>query len=62
MWYWYVLAIWIIGAVIAWFIIKKWNNPMSEKIYFTLVWPLIIPLFIIHYFHNIGRDNESGII
>lgn len=48
MWYWYVLAIWIVGMVIAWFFIKKWDNPVGEKIYFTIIWPLVLPLFILH--------------
>lgn len=48
MWYWYVLAIWIVGMVIAWFSIKKWSNPTSEKIYFTIIWPLVLPLFVLH--------------
>ena len=52
MWYWYVLAIWIIGMIAAWFIIRNWDNPKAEKIYFTIVWPLVLPLWIIHYFHN----------
>lgn len=47
---WYIIAaVWLIGIFVAYFcVIKKWDNPMLEKIWFSIVWPLLIPLYIIH--------------
>lgn len=51
--YWIiVLVIWLVGIIPAYMVIKKWNNAKSEKIYFSIVWPLLLPLFLIHLFHN----------
>ncbi len=52
--YWIIaLVIWLIGIPFAWNIIKKWDGQSKgEKIYFTIIWPLLIPLFIIHWCHN----------
>ena len=52
---------WIIGVlvylVIAYFayakIIKNWDgHSQFEKIYFSLIWILILPLYGIHWIHN----------
>ena len=52
--YWIIIAaIWIIGIPVAYFaFMKKWENPTWEKIYFSIIWPLLIPLYIIHFIHN----------
>ena len=43
-----ILVIWLIGIIPAYKLyIKDWENPKGEKIYFSIMWPLIIPLYII---------------
>ena len=48
----YVILI-IIYILIAWFtynkVTSKWEqNNKAENIYFSTIWPLIIPLYIVH--------------
>lgn len=45
-----ILTVWIIGGLIAYFyFIKKMENKTSfEKIWYSVVWPALIPLYIIH--------------
>lgn len=52
MWYIIVAVVWIIGAIIAYPIIKKWEKSTAETIWFCLIWPCLIPLYIIHLLHN----------
>lgn len=48
-----LIAIWIIGIPVAYFkFIKNFDNYVFEKVIFSIIWPLLIPLYIIHYFHN----------
>ena len=51
---WYIVAlIWIVGSFVAYNrYISKWDNPKGEKIYFSIIWPLVAPLYVIHYLHN----------
>lgn len=50
-WY-FIIAVWLIGAVITHCLIKKWDNSKFEKIWYSVFWPVLIPLFIIHWVHN----------
>jgi hypothetical protein len=52
--YWLIIAaVWIIGIPVAYHtVVKKWDNPKAEKYYFSAVWPLLLPLYLVHYFHN----------
>lgn len=48
-----VLIVWLIGIVVAYkFIISKWDNTKFEKVWFSIIWPCLIPLYIIHLIHN----------
>ena len=49
--------IWIIGIFVSYFcIIKKWDShKLWGKIYLSIIWPLLIPLYIIHWIHNAGK-------
>ena len=47
-----VLAIYLIGAFVAWGKIKSWNNKTYEKIGATIIWPLIGILYGIHWLNN----------
>ena len=53
MWYIILLAIWIIGIPVSYFkFIKNFDNNQFEKITFSIIWPLLLPLYLIHYLHN----------
>lgn len=48
-----ILAIWVIGIPVAYFWkIKEWEGKSkAEKIYFSIIWPLVLPLYGIHWLH-----------
>ena len=53
--YWIIaLVIWLIGIFVAYNnFISNWENRSKlEKIYFSVIWPLVLPLYGIHYLHN----------
>lgn len=54
MWYLIILAIWIIGIFIAYNkFMKYWDSQSKfERVYFAIIWPLVLPLYVIHYLHN----------
>jgi hypothetical protein len=47
---WWILLIWIIGFVVSYFV-GDWET-LFEKIWLSIFWPVIFPLYIIHYIHN----------
>ena len=49
-----VLLVWIIGGFIAYNkYISKWEDKSKdEKVYFSVIWPLLLPLYLIHWIHN----------
>ena len=51
---WIIVAIcWLVGIFVIYFkFIKNLDNPMFEKIWFSVLWPCLIPLDIIHWFRN----------
>ena len=54
-WIWIIVAIvWIVGIFVAYNkYISKWDGKTkAEKIYFSIIWPLVLPLYLIHYLHN----------
>ena len=52
MWYIIIAVIWLIGSVVTWFVVKKWNMKKWEKIWCCILWPCLVPLYIIHVIHN----------
>jgi hypothetical protein len=54
MWYLIIiLAVWIVGIFVAYNkFISKWERSKGEKIYFSIIWPLVAPLYLIHLIHN----------
>ena len=53
--YWLIaLVIWLLGIPVAYNkVTKKWESQSkAEQIYFACVWPLLLPLYPIHYFYN----------
>lgn len=47
-----VLIYIIIAALVYKFGTKNWDVKKWEGIYFAAIWPLLIPLWIIHKIHN----------
>lgn len=49
----YFILIYLIIALISYFvIIRKWEKPWYEKVGFSLIWILILPLYGIHWAYN----------
>lgn len=50
---WILLVLWLIGIPVSykWFI-NKWNQSKGEKIYFSIIWPLLIPLYVVYLIHK----------
>lgn len=46
-----ILTAYIIGLVITLFIVKKWTNPLIEKIFAVIFWPCTWLLYGIHWIH-----------
>ena len=46
--------VWIIGIflVYKYYFKESTSNTKFEKIYFSIIWPLLLPLYAIHYTHN----------
>ena len=42
----------IIACLVYRFKISKWEKPIWEKIYFSVLWVLLIPLYIIYFINN----------
>lgn len=53
-WYWYlIILVYLVGIPVSykkW--IKTWNNTKFEKIAFAIMWPLMVPLYLIWWGHN----------
>ena len=47
-----IIGLWVIGTIIAYHFIKNWNKNKFEKIWFSIVWPVLAPLYIIHWLYN----------
>ena len=50
--YWIILAVWIIGMVIAAWRIAKWENDFKTKLAATVLWPLTLILYGIYWAHK----------
>jgi len=49
---WIILAVWIIGMVVAVWFVKKLENDIFVKIAEVLLWPLTLVLYIIYWIHK----------
>ena len=47
-----LVAIYLIGGMIAWQKIKNWKNPLFEKVYFSILWPFTLLFYGIHKLNN----------
>jgi len=47
MWYIIIFVVWLIGAIVSYkYFDLGWGK--AEKIYFSIIWPLLIPLYLIY--------------
>lgn len=54
---WYIIfVVWLIGALVAYFVfIRKWDSQsQAAKIYFSIIWPLVLPLYLVHLLYHKG--------
>lgn len=50
---WICILVYLMIAYFAYkYEIKNWNHPTWEKIYFSFIWILALPLFVVHLIHN----------
>lgn len=49
-----ILAVYIIGILVAYNKIRKWDKTGFEKVFFSIIWPLVLILYGIHWLHNKG--------
>lgn len=47
-----IAAVYIIGIVVAYSMMEKWEQPKWQKVVFALFWPLLAILYVIHWLHN----------
>jgi hypothetical protein len=47
-----ILSLYIIGIFVAYNKIKEWDNNEFEKVFFSIIWPLVLFLYGIHWLHN----------
>ena len=50
--YWILLAIWIIGMILAWCLIRKSESTFSVKLAEVVLWPMTLMLYIIYLIHK----------
>ena len=48
------LVIWVVGIFVAYNkFMKHWENQSKfERKYFAIIWPLVLPLYLVHWIHN----------
>lgn len=50
---WLIIAIvYILGALVTWLLVRKWENVLLDKIAAVAVWPGTLILYIIHLLHK----------
>lgn len=47
-----ILAVYVVGVIVAYRKMKEWQHSKFEKVAFSLIWPLVAILYGIHYLHN----------
>lgn len=46
-----ILLVYVAGIILAWPLVKKWNNDTLVKIAASLLWPATLLLYVIYYIH-----------
>ena len=51
-----IAVIWLVGIFVTYkCFASKWDTQSKgEQIYFSIIWPLLIPLYVIHLFYHKG--------
>lgn len=49
---WIILAIWIIGMIVAFFLVRKSESSIMVKYAEIVLWPLTLVLYIIYLIHR----------
>lgn len=52
MWYYILIIVWAVGAVISLFFAKKWGDSIPTRVATILLWPLTLILYGIYYIHK----------
>lgn len=47
-----ILVLYVIGILIAYRKMKEWEHPKYQKVAFSVIWPLVLILYGIHWLHN----------
>lgn len=47
-----ILVYAVIGCLTYRYIINGWENTKFEKIWFSCVWITLLPLYVVHIYHN----------
>lgn len=47
-----ILIVYIIGIPVAYKKMESWDHNKFEKACFSIIWPLVLILYGIHYLHN----------
>jgi len=50
-----ILIVWLIGIPVTYSLVtKNWDDKSkAEQIYFAFIWPLLLPLYLIHLLNNL---------
>ena len=51
-WFLFWTVVYIVGAFITYKKVKKWENPIIDKIFAVVFWPFTAVLYGIHWIHN----------
>jgi len=47
-----LLAVYVVGIFVAYRMMKEWKSSKFEKVFFSVIWPLVAILYGIHFLHN----------
>ena len=48
-----ILVFYVIGIFVASQKMKEWKHPKYQKVVFSVIWPLVLILYGIHWLHNL---------
>jgi len=56
---WYVIAaVYVLAAVLTYVCVcRKWDNPTYEKVWFSIFWIALLPLWVIHAVYNAEKNR-----
>lgn len=57
MWYLIGILIYLVGIAVTYFIVDKWNRGTVETVWYSVFWPVLLPLYLIHTIYNSCREK-----